>query len=126
MSCSLEEFVEKWIGEYCERFEFYDGKPGEITHNPPVRIVFGQNATVWGMNKFAQAVAEFVRGEKKKCRWVLEDDWDYPNWNTACGQSFVFENGGPKENDCKFCPFCGGILVIEQLKAKKDGGKDGN
>jgi len=70
----------------------------------------------------AEAVAGFVREktlEKKKCLWQ-QDEYS-GGWDTACGNSWIFEYKGPKENKAKFCPFCGSFPVVERLKAKKDG-----
>lgn len=30
-----------------------------------------------------------------------------PYWATGCGNAFWFEEGGPEENDMRFCPYCG-------------------
>ncbi len=38
------------------------------------------------------------------CRWSEDEDG---NWDTACGECFVFEVGGPTENRAKWCPYCG-------------------
>jgi len=33
----------------------------------------------------------------------LDEDF----WETACGESWIFPEGGPDENKMKFCPYCG-------------------
>lgn len=38
------------------------------------------------------------------CRWSENEDG---NWDTDCGECFVFETDGPKENRAKWCPYCG-------------------
>jgi len=51
-------------------------------------------------------------------RWTapLEDlcDWQYDEaddtWETACGQSFQFYDGGPLYNRFRWCPYCGRAL----------------
>jgi rubrerythrin len=44
-------------------------------------------------------------------RWVQEDE---DAWRcTCCGALWIFIDGGPEENDARFCPVCG---------AKMDGG----
>lgn len=46
------------------------------------------------------------------CVWTYDDDLDgWGIWETTCGQSTVFENGGPSENLYRFCPYCGKPLV---------------
>ena len=42
----------------------------------------------------------------EKCIWNDDD-----GWQSACGDSFWFEDGGPRENGFKFCPYCGKELV---------------
>ena len=37
------------------------------------------------------------------CDWV--EDYDGV-WSSACDNAFVFNDGGPKENDFKYCPYC--------------------
>lgn len=46
---------------------------------------------------------------KLPCRWTHDDDNGI--WNTACGEAHLFEDGGPAENEHRFCPYCGGELV---------------
>jgi hypothetical protein len=43
------------------------------------------------------------------CKW-REDDPDFGTWRTGCGHLWSFNAGGPKENDAKFCQYCGGAL----------------
>lgn len=44
------------------------------------------------------------------CEWKLDNE-DANNWESACGHSFWFEEGDPKENKMKYCPFCGRQLT---------------
>lgn len=43
------------------------------------------------------------------CIWTYDDLDD--KWDTDCGESFQFTEGGPIENKAKFCQYCGGKLV---------------
>ena len=49
-----------------------------------------------------------------KCGWTKDEDGI---WTAAChamsnhGPSFIFEDGGPKENRFVFCPYCGKPLA---------------
>jgi DNA-binding XRE family transcriptional regulator len=47
------------------------------------------------------------------CRWTEDEDG---NWDTACGETFTFIDGGPKENKTRFCPYCGGKLETKPCK----------
>ena len=51
---------------------------------------------------------------KKKCAWQEDEDGV---WETGCHEMFVFEADGPQENDFRFCPYCGGPLLV--VKSKK-------
>lgn len=44
------------------------------------------------------------------CEWEADTDGV---WNTTCGKSFVLNDGGPIENDMRFCCYCG--LALDQL-----------
>lgn len=51
------------------------------------------------------------------CVWSEQHDGDY---ETGCGFSFIFNNGHPKENGFRFCPYCGNALDEERYKMKGD------
>jgi hypothetical protein len=42
--------------------------------------------------------------------WIEDSD---ETFNTSCGHSFVFNDGGPTENGFEYCPYCGGALTEE-------------
>ena len=45
------------------------------------------------------------------CTWT-QDDWGGDSqWETSCGHAFEFHDGGPAENDIKYCGYCGKPLV---------------
>ncbi len=50
------------------------------------------------------------------CEWHLEEE-DANSWASECGHSFWFEEGDPKENKMKFCPFCGRNLTQRAVDA---------
>ena len=41
------------------------------------------------------------------CKWEADDDGVY---QTGCGEAFTFIDAGPKENNMKFCCYCGGTM----------------
>jgi hypothetical protein len=45
-----------------------------------------------------------------ECEWV--EDGDNPTWETSCGRTWIFDNGGPIENDIKHCMGCGKKVTI--------------
>lgn len=50
------------------------------------------------------------------CVWTLVETIDDAEWSSTCGHEWQFLDGGPKENEVKFCPFCGGEVEIEEPK----------
>jgi rRNA maturation endonuclease Nob1 len=54
------------------------------------------------------------------CPWS-RDSYDYHDYLTGCGHAFTFNDGGPKENDFKFCPYCGDRIWSE---SSADGGSN--
>jgi hypothetical protein len=67
--------------------------------------------------KFAAQFDRITELEKKlsathtHCAWEQESDPDYEHWETGCKNAFQFTDGGPKENNFKFCPYCGGKMI---------------
>lgn len=41
------------------------------------------------------------------CEWTADDDG---NWDTSCGEKFIILHGTPRENDMRFCCYCGDRL----------------
>jgi hypothetical protein len=50
-------------------------------------------------------------GEKKKrCFWKYDETdekFTKDSWNTSCGEKFCLNEGTPKDNDIRYCCFCG-------------------
>jgi hypothetical protein len=46
---------------------------------------------------------------KSACAWTQDEDGA---WDTACGQLFLFNEGGPEENQACFCHHCGGKIEV--------------
>ena len=57
------------------------------------------------------------------CRWVQEDD-HCGTWWSECSHGFTFNDGGPKENDFKFCCYCGKSLEEVPYVWPEDEGDD--
>jgi hypothetical protein len=46
--------------------------------------------------------------QRATCTWAQVDDMHMPDtWQADCGTVWTFTDGGPKDNDMKFCPKCG-------------------
>ncbi|WP_321814615.1 MULTISPECIES: hypothetical protein [unclassified Paraburkholderia] len=52
----------------------------------------------------------------RECEWTY-DDVDF-KWDSACGESWVFNDDGPVENKVRFCHGCGGRVTIAARKAE--------
>jgi len=48
------------------------------------------------------------------CWWTEDGDG---NWETGCGESWSFRDGGPKENGMRYCLLCGQYVKIREGKA---------
>ncbi len=46
---------------------------------------------------------------KPDCKWTFDDDGF---WLSKCGEAYCFNDGGPKENEVKFCHGCGGKVKL--------------
>lgn len=40
------------------------------------------------------------------CTWTQMDE-EGSDWDSSCGDAWFFESGAPKDNNVRFCPFCG-------------------
>jgi hypothetical protein len=38
------------------------------------------------------------------CLWGEDSDG---NWETGCHEMFIFTDGGVRDNDFRYCPYCG-------------------
>ena len=48
---------------------------------------------------------QFCKWDLQLCKWEF-DKWDEA-YETDCGQYWVFTDGGPAENNVRFCHYCG-------------------
>ena len=62
-----------------------------------------------------------TKNEAIECTWKKLGDGDWDIWETDCGHSFYFDDGGsPKEDGFVYCPYCGKrITILEGLKDKE-------
>ena len=62
----------------------------------------------WNTRTTTQAQAGAV---PLTCEWTHNDDDGF--WETACGEAWRFDDGGPGENNMHFCHSCGNSLRIK-------------
>jgi hypothetical protein len=55
--------------------------------------------------------------EIKTCKWHESSEWEEDIWFTECGNAQVFTSGGVKQNNYKYCPYCG--KEIEESEGEK-------
>lgn len=53
--------------------------------------------------------------ESATCDWRIENETLPEYWDTACGEAFVFNEGDPRDNGMKFCPYCGRELLVRVI-----------
>lgn len=61
-------------------------------------------------------VARPQAAQSLTCTWRPHDDIDMPGtWEAGCGALWTFTEGGPRDNDMRFCPQCGkpAVEVLE-------------
>lgn len=62
-------------------------------------------------------MARTKKSTEPVCVWTLDrDNWG-DSWDTACGEKYVFIDGGPRENGQRFCGYCGRFLKERQERA---------
>ena len=67
--------------------------------------------------------SDAVREAVHECGWS-RDEWS-ESWFSGCGAEWIFPDGGPAENDMKFCPSCGKPVAIATLAALAQADKGG-
>ena len=50
------------------------------------------------------------QASRQECVWEYSEYDD--KWDTGCDNAFCFITGAPADNDMKFCPYCGGALIV--------------
>jgi hypothetical protein len=62
-----------------------------------------------------EAGAAALRQQGQTCRWTEEEYGEY--WESACGETWSFTDGGPAENNARFCHGCGKPLEAVAYEA---------
>ena len=53
------------------------------------------------------------------CVWKKDPTNEYNVYDTLCYESFGITDGTPRDNNFKFCPYCGGKIVNEETSGGK-------
>ena len=54
----------------------------------------------------------YRQGRVASCEWTYDDMDDY--YETACKNAYCLADGTLKDNDHKYCPYCGGLIQLAQ------------
>ena len=55
------------------------------------------------------------------CVWKYAHDGDSDAFETGCGQTYCFIDGGIDDNKCKYCQYCGGeVHAIKPMQKSVD------
>lgn len=75
----------------------------------------GRGVVLWFDKPIDQTLLYTLPAPAKEltCTWTEDDEG---TWNTTCGNAFVFNDGGPKENDSSYCCYCGGKLIEAKVR----------
>lgn len=46
--------------------------------------------------------------KRKPCAWRAGEDGV---WQSNCGEAHVFIDGGPRDNNYRYCPYCGRVIA---------------
>jgi hypothetical protein len=52
--------------------------------------------------------------QRPTCEWAKDPDEEYmpDTWDSACGEKWTFNEGGPVENSVRFCQGCGKTVKL--------------
>lgn len=95
--------------------KFPDDVPDMLNLTPEQQTEF--NAGFWYAVEKIKRLNATAQPVSDGCEWSFDDDG---YWGSACGSSWVFNDGGPIENKCSFCQKCGGKVML----AAAPGGQD--
>ena len=76
--------------------------------DPDFKRIDGESGTKMAI-RFVRHLSR--KGVKPDCGWEYSDREEY--YKCGCGKMFTFIDDGIKENNFKFCPYCGGRIVEE-------------
>lgn len=64
------------------------------------------------LGHLVHAVNNMTRSD---CVWKKQPHYDY--WTAECGMEWSLDEGDPADNGMRFCPNCGGSLVVGEEEA---------
>jgi hypothetical protein len=70
--------------------------------------------------KFKKVKLVEFQAEQTPCIWTQGSENYDGEWDTSCVNVFWFNDGTPKENEFKFCPFCGHPITQKLYEPEPD------
>lgn len=65
------------------------------------------------VSAYGAALAAQSAPQQAACVWKpAADNWETGTWDSGCGESWVFMEGGPAENSVRYCQGCGKPVVV--------------
>lgn len=58
------------------------------------------------------------------CIWAQDGDADSDTWATGCRHYFTLNDGGPTDNEMRFCCYCGRPLIEVPWEDESDAAID--
>jgi hypothetical protein len=91
-----------------------------MTHTKDEAFLEWYNNAHWGNEDLKECChrswnAAIKQARSVTCTWTKSNDPHMPDtFDATCGVVWTFTDGGPAENDVRFCPGCGGKVVEGQ------------
>lgn len=99
--------------EHVTFHEYHDGCGGSCE-------VLDDEPDVFAAARAWQAFRDWC-GPFRACVWTQSE---YNLWETDCNGAFEVNDGGPYDNDMRFCCYCGGALIERPYEDAEDDGDD--
>ncbi len=57
-----------------------------------------------------------TEASQRACKWRIDSTeyGDSLSWDTECDNKLEFMVEGPKENGYKYCPYCSGVISVNE------------
>jgi hypothetical protein len=78
-------------------------------------------AVLEDLKAFEALVRADERAQPAPCTWTKSNDPSMPDtFDATCGVVWTFTDGGPVENDVRFCPGCGAAVNVAAPEPEED------
>lgn len=91
----------------------WDGSKMHLDGNGHVDSIFSSpdelmaELNVIETDEYSNALVSPEPAKPTRCHWQEDEEG---NWESDCGETFIFTDEGPQENNFCFCPYCGGKM----------------